>query len=114
MAVQIPQPLFAVTQLTTANTTLYTAPSTPASLVVSNVRVRFTNVTTVAHAVTAYAVPLAGAAGATNEVLNAESIPGNAHLDVDMPALAPGSFYVASADAITCINASVLSAVIFS
>jgi hypothetical protein len=114
MTVQVPPPLFTPTTLTTSAGTLYTVPNTPATIALRNVRLRFTNLTTSAHAVTAYAVPSGSSPATGNIVINAESIAGNAHMDVDMPSLGAGGSYSAFADTLTSINASELSAVLFS
>lgn len=113
MAVQITK-LFSPTTLTTGNTTLYTASAQPATLIVGNVRFRFANATITPAAVTAYAVPSGGSPGVGNIVLNGEAIAGNSHMDVDMPVLAPGDFYVAVSGTANAIVVSELAAVVFS
>jgi hypothetical protein len=106
--------LFAPTVLGTAETTLYTCPASPASNVIKNGRVRFTNTSGAAATVTAHAVPLAGTAAAANCFLNAESIAPNAHLDVDFPTLAAGDVLSALASAATSITATEIGGVLFS
>jgi hypothetical protein len=106
--------LFAPTVLTTAAATIYTCPASPASSLLPNGRVRFTNTTAGAITVTAYAVPLAGSAAAGNCFINAESIAPNAHLDVDVPMLAAGDFLQALASANTSITMTAIYGTVFS
>lgn len=106
--------LFAPTVLTTSAATLCTCPATPSTSVIKNGRVRFTNTTAGAVAVTAYAVPLAGTATAGNCFLNAESVGPNSHLDVDVPTLKAGDFLQAFAGAATSITMTEMGGVIFS
>lgn len=113
MAVTIQQ-LFEPVQLTNAAVTIFTMPSQPASSLLRNGRVRFTNITNGAVVVTAYAVPSGGSAGNTNAFLYAESIGPEAYLDVDLPVLAAGDFIKALAGANTSINMFALDGVIYS
>lgn len=96
--------LFQPTVLTTGATTIYTCPVAPSTSVLKNGRVRFTNTTAGAVTVTAYAVPSAGTAGASNAFLNAVSVAANAYLDVDLPSLAAGDTFQALASAATSIT----------
>lgn len=109
------QQFFAPTVLTSSAATLGVAvPTTPSSSTLQNARIRFTNTDTAIHQVTAYAVPLSGAAGAANCFLNAESIAPNSHLDVDVPVLAAGGFIQAKADAGTVVTAFSLGGTVMS
>jgi hypothetical protein len=114
MAVQVPTPLFPPTTLGTSNVTLYTLATTPSTLVLRNVRMRFANITAFTHSVTAYAVPAGGSPSSANECVSTEGVAGNSHLDVDMPALGPGGFYAASADVGGAIVAFDIGAILFS
>lgn len=106
--------LFAPTVLTGEAATVYTVPSSPATTVLKGGKVRFTNTSNVAVAVTAYAVPNAGSAVAGNAFLNAESIGPNSHLDVALPSLAAGDFFQAFASAVTSVTVSEIGGVLFS
>lgn len=104
--------LFAPTVLTTSAATIYTCPATPTSSLLKNGRVRFTNTTAGAVTVTAYAVPVAGAAAAGNCFVNTYSIAGNGgYLDIDLPMLAAGDFFQALAGAATSITVQALDGV---
>jgi len=115
LTVSVSPPLFSPTVLpiTTASV-IYTAPSSPASIVVARMRVRFTNTSNASVSVTAYAVPSAGSPTAGNECLAAEAIAQNMHLDLDIPMLGPGWTFHAFASAATAITCSLLDAVTFS
>jgi len=106
--------LFAPVALGAAAATLFTNPASPISSVLRNGRVRFTNTTAGPVTVTAYAVPLAGTAAASNCFMNAESIAANSHLDIDVPMLAAGDFVQALASAAASITATALDGVGFS
>lgn len=106
--------LFAPAQLAAAVATIYTVPANPATSVLSRGRVRFTNTDTVARAITAYGVPSAGTAGATNIFMNAESLAANAHVDVDVPILGAGGTIQAFADVANKVTISALDGVLFS
>lgn len=106
--------LFASVQLTGATTTIYSVPAAPPTTVLRLGRVRFTNTDTVTRAVTAYAVPAAGTAGATNQFMNAETIAANAHLDVDLPLLGAGAFLQAFADVTLKVTVLPLDGILFS
>lgn len=112
MAVQITN-LFNPVQLTSTAVTLYTVAATPATLVLTRGRIRFTNTDSAGHSVTAYAIPSGGSPTVTNCFLNAEAIAANAHLDSDVPLLGPGGFIQAKADAAN-VSASPLDGVLFS
>lgn len=109
MATVLPVQMFEPTQLTGSAATLYTNPG-PASTIVINGRVRFSNTDTLTHQVTAYAVPLGGSASASNCFLNAFSIGPNQIVDVDMPVLKVGDFLQAKADTTLTITASAIAA----
>lgn len=81
---------FAPQQIPAADTTIYTVPATPAQTVMKSFRVRLTNTTGAAAAVTLYAVPSGGSAAAANNVLPAVAIGANDYLDVDVPDMAAG------------------------
>jgi hypothetical protein len=106
--------LFQPAQLTTSAAGYYTCPASPGSTVLKNGRVRFTNTSASAVAVTAYAVPKGGSAGVSNMFLNAESIAPNAHMDVDIPTLASGDMFQALASAATSVTVSEIGGVLFS
>lgn len=120
MALQVLQ-LFGATLLTTGNTTLYqvpgpnTTPTGPASSVLKNAAVRFSNVSANAATVTAYAVQGGGTTGLTSDCfLNAYSIAPNSYLDIDVPMLGAGGFLSAAASATSAIIATALDGVLFS
>lgn len=113
MAVTIVQ-LFAPTVLTTAATIIYTMPTSPASSILKNGRVRFLNTTAGAITVTAYAVPSGGTPVVGNEFLSAQSIAPGQYWDTDIPVLNAGATFQALASANTSITASELDGVLFS
>ncbi len=113
MAVQA-KALFTPSQLSTSASPFYAIPSTPASIILSNGRARFTNTDSAAHAVTLYAVPAAGTAGPGNCSLNAESVAPNTHLDVDLPVLGAGGSYQALADTASVVTVSQLAGILIS
>ncbi len=113
MTVQI-LPLFGPAVLTTAAVTIYAVPATPPTITLSRGRVRFTNTTNSSHSVTAYGIPLAGSASAANCFAFAETIAGNAHLDMDLPVLGPGGLFQALADANTSVTVHLLDGILFS
>ena len=105
---------FAPAVLTTAAVTLATVPATPFGTILRGGRIRFTNTTAVAAAVTAYAVPPAGTAGVGNAFVSAKSIAANDFLDVDVPIMPAGAFLQALASANTSITAHMLGGGLFS
>src|SRR3954462_2616635 len=113
MAVQVAV-LFAPTLLAGAVATIYTAPGAPGTLVIGQGRLRFTNTSGGARAVTAYAVPSGGPTGDSTCFLFAESVPPNQHLDVDMPVLGPGGALRAFCDSANDVTLFQLDGVIFS
>lgn len=96
--------LFQPVMLAGAAATVYTMPGLPATTILRNGRVRLTNIDTVAHAATLYAVPASGAASTTNEFLAAVSIAPGGSLDVDLPQLAISDFIQGFADTANKIN----------
>lgn len=114
MTVQVIQ-MFEPTVLTTSAATLYTVTGTGVtSTVLGRGRIRFTNPTGSAVAVTAYAVPFGGTAGAGNVFCPALSVAGGSNLDIDVPALNYGDFIQAFASAGSAIVALALDGVMFS
>lgn len=89
MTISITQ-LFTPVQLPNAVAVLFTMPSSPASTVLKNGRVRLTNTTGGAVTATLYADASATASSAANCFVSAQSIPANSFLDVDVPTLKAG------------------------
>lgn len=83
---------------------LYTIPATPTTNLLSNGRVRLTNITASAVAVTLYAVPASGAAAGNNTFLPGVSIGPKDYIDVDVPQLGPGDSIHGVADTASAIN----------
>jgi hypothetical protein len=106
--------LFNPTVLTGSAAVIYTVPSTPSTTTLVNGRVRFTNTTTGPIAVTLYAVPSGGTAGAGNCEMNGESLAANAHVDVDVPLMGAGATIQAFAGTASDITMSALAGVLFS
>lgn len=106
--------LFNPAQLTGSATTFYTVPASPATTTLANGRVRFTNTSNASRAITLYAVPNAGSAGAGNCQMNAETLAANAHVDVDIPLMGPGATIQAFADVTADVTISALSGTLFS
>ena len=94
--------------------TLFTLPSSPASTLLRGGRIRLTNTTGGAVAVTLYAVPAAGAAGAGNAFVSGKSVAANDFLDVDVPLIGPGAFVQGLAGAAASITAHMISGSLFS
>ena len=113
MTIQITA-LFAPVQLTGTAATIYTVASSPGTLTLARGRVRFTNTDTVARAVTAYAIPSGGTAGASNSFMNATTIPPNDFRDVDVPVLGPGGFIQAFADVTLKVTMFCIDGILFS
>lgn len=89
MALTLAQ-LFTPVQLGNADAVIFTMPSTPASLVCQNMRVRLTNTDTVAHTVTLNVDASATPSSAANRCLSEKSIAGSDYLDVDIPVMKAG------------------------
>lgn len=103
MALTISQ-LFTPQVLPAAAGVLYTVPSTPATTVLKNGRVRLTNTTAGAVAVTLYSAAAAVPSAEANAFLFAESIAAGKSLDVDLPTMRAGDTlrgFAASASSIT-------------
>lgn len=83
---------FAPTVLTTSAATLYTVPASPGSSLLRGGRIRAANTTGSAQAVTFYAIPLGGTAGAGNCFASAVSVPANSYLDIDVPIMPSQAF----------------------
>jgi hypothetical protein len=113
MAVQVTA-LFAPTVLTGTVATIYTAPASPATTVLAQGRVRFTNTSNASRAITAYAVPAAGTAGAGNCFMLAEALAPNTHVDVALPLLGPSGTFQAFADTASDVTVFPLSGTLFS
>lgn len=103
MALSIVQ-LFTPVQLPNAVAVLYTMPTTPATSVLKNGRVRLTNTTGGPVAATLYADVAATASSAANMFLSAISIAAGASLDVDLPTLKAGDTLRGFAAAATSIT----------
>ena len=88
--------------------------ASPSTLVLSRGRVRFTNTSAGSRAITAYAVPSGGSAGAGNCFMNAEALAANAHVDVDLPLLGPGGIFSAFADVANDVTVEPLDGLLFS
>lgn len=113
MALTIKQ-LFEPVVLGNSVALIYTNPASPTTSTLRNGRVRFTNTSSGPVSITAYAVPLAGAAGAGNCFMNAETLAANMHIDIDLPMLGPGDFISAFASAAASVTMSALDGVTFS
>lgn len=103
------QKFFPPTVLTTTAATLMTVANTPASTLLRGARIRLTNTTATAAAVTLYAVPNAGTAGAGNAFLMAKTIAANDYLDVDVPIMAAGDILQGLAGTASAITAHMIS-----
>jgi hypothetical protein len=89
-------------------------PTTPSTTVLKNGRVRLTNSTAGAVAVTLYADVAATASSAANVCLNAYSIPANDFRDIDIPTLKAGDTLRGFASAATSITMHELGGVLYS
>lgn len=99
--------LFASKQVNNAAVdTLLTVPTSPATSVLRNGRVRFANTTGTAATIKGWAVPAAGAADDSNVFLPTVSVPANGYVDVDVPAMAAGDILQAQAGTASAITAS--------
>jgi hypothetical protein len=104
---------FAPTVLGTAAATLFTTPVTPTTTLLRGGRMRFTNTTSSAVTVTAYAVPPAGTASAGNSFVSSKVVAANDYIDSDMPILPAGAFVQAFAGTATAITAHMISGAYF-
>jgi hypothetical protein len=84
------QLFFAPQLIPAADTLIYTVPSTPPTTILKSSRVRLANGSAAAVAITLYAVPPAGAAGAANNVFPAVSVGASDYIDVDVPDMSAG------------------------
>lgn len=113
MALTISQ-LFTPVQLPNAVAVLFTMPTTPTNSVLKNGRVRLTNTTGGAVAVTLYADVAATASSAANEFFPAKSVPANDYIDVDIPTLKAGDTLRGFAGAATSITMHELGGILYS
>lgn len=113
MALSISQ-LFQPQQLPTSVGVLFSMPTTPATSVLKNGRVRLTNTTGGIVAATLYVAPAATASSAANCCLSAVSIAANGYLDVDIPTMAAGDTLRGLAGAATSITIHEIGGVIYS
>ena len=105
---------FAPAVLGTSAGTLFTVPIAPTTILMRGGRMRLTNTTGSAVAVTLYAVPLAGTAGAGNAFISGKSIAANDYLDVDVPLMGPGAFVQGLAGTGSAVTTHMLSGSYFS
>lgn len=84
---------------------LFTVPTTPSNSLLINGRVRFSNHTTGAVSITAWAVPAAGSPSDSNIALPETTIGTNDYLDVDVPQLSAGGTFRAQSDTASSITA---------
>lgn len=110
MAVTITK-LFTPVQLPAAAAVLFTMPTTG---VLKNGRVRLTNTSGAAVAVTLYADAAATASGAGNCFLSAVSIAANGYLDIDLPTMAAGDTLRGFAATASVITMHELAGIIYS
>lgn len=96
--------LFSPGQLPAANAQLFAIGTTPSTNLLSNGRVRLSNVSAGAVAVTLYAVPSGGSPTAVNEFLPAVSIAPNDYMDIDLPQLGAGDSLYGFASAATAVS----------
>ena len=113
MALTIAQ-LFTPVQLPSSVGVLFAMPTAPASTVLKNGRVRLTNTSGSAVAVTLYAAPSATASAAANCCLNAVSIAANGYLDIDIPTLLAGDTLRGFAGTASVITMHELGGVLYS
>ena len=106
--------LFTPVQLPNASSVLFTMPSTPATSVLKNGRVRLTNTSASAVPVTLYADVAANASGAANCFLSASSIAANGYMDVDIPTMSAGDTLRGFAGTASVITMHDLGGVIYS
>ena len=113
MALSISQ-LFVPVQLPNAAAVLYTMPASPATGVLKNGRVRLTNTSGSAVAVTLYADASATASSAANCCLNAVSVAANGYLDLDIPTMKAGDTLRGFAGTANVITMHELGGVVYS
>lgn len=106
--------LFQPAVLGTSAGTLFTVDSAPSTTLLRGGRVRFTNTSTSAVQVSAWAVPAAGDSGDGNSIVKNRSIAPGDYLDIDLPTMAANDFLQASAGAATSITAHFISGAYYS
>ena len=100
--------LFDPNQVDASVESLYTVPSTPATTILRNCRVRFSNTTGGSVTIKAWAVPQGGSATDSTCCLPLTPISSNEYLDVDIPVMSVGGALKAQAGAGASITASCL------
>jgi hypothetical protein len=113
MALTVTQ-LFGPIQLAASVAVLYTMPTSPATSVLKNGRVRLTNTSMLAVPVTMHAAPSATASSAANCCLSTVSIPAGGYLDVDIPTLIAGDTLRGFAGTASVVTMHELGGVIYS
>lgn len=106
--------LFTPTQLPAAAAVLYTVPAAPATTILRNGRVRLTNTTGAAQAVTLHVDAAASATGAGNCFLSAVSLAANASVEVDVPVLKAGDTLRGFASAAASVTLHLMDGVLIS
>jgi hypothetical protein len=105
MAITFSQ-LFAPNQVNDAAVeTLYTVPTTNATTIVRNMRVRFSNTTALACTIEAWAVPQSGSASDSNCCLPETTLAAYNFMDIDVPVMAAGDTFRAQAGTAASITA---------
>lgn len=101
--------LFAPKQVNNAAAdTLYTVPATPTNSTLRNGMLRFSNTTSGAVTIKAWAVQAAGSAADSNVFLPTTSLNANTYLDTPVPVMAAGGILQAQAGAATSITVTCL------
>lgn len=106
--------LFTPVQLPASAGTLFSMPTAPTGTVLKNGRVRLTNTSGSAVAVTLYAAASAVASAAANCCLNAVSIAANGYLDIDLPTMLAGDTLRGFAGTASVITMHELGGVLYS
>lgn len=106
--------LFAPTVLPAVVGVLFSMPTTPASSVLKNGRMRLVNTSGAAVTVTLYADASANPSAAGNCFLSAQSIAAGAYLDVDIPTMVAGDTLRGLASAGSSITVHEVGGVIYS
>jgi hypothetical protein len=105
MAITFSQ-LFAPNQVNNAAVeTLYTVPTTNATTIVRNMRVRFSNTSASACTIQAWAVPQSGSSSDSNCCLPETTLAAYNYMDLDIPVIAAGGTFRAQAGTATSITA---------
>ncbi len=105
--------LFEPVALGLAAATIMTVPATVTTTLLRGAIVRVTNTTAAPVAATLYAVPLAGAVGASNMFMAAQSVGANSSIEVQVPQMKAGDFLQGFASA-TGLNIQAISGAYFS